>query len=140
MSAAVASTRGAPRSRSLIARLLTLLLLAPIRLYKALLSPLLPPMCRFHPSCSVYAMGAIGVHGPFKGLWLAVRRLTRCHPFNAGGLDPVPTKDGQPAADLLRESFPFIAERLEAPPPPYLAAVLPKVADDADSSKPSPRD
>jgi putative membrane protein insertion efficiency factor len=93
-------------------------------------------MCRFHPSCSVYAMGAIGVHGPFKGLWLALRRLTRCHPFTAGGLDPVPTKDGQKAADLLRESLPFIAEQLDAPPPPYLAAVLPRVRDDADSSKP----
>lgn len=118
-------------------RFLSLLLLCPIRLYKAFLSPLLPPMCRFHPSCSVYAMGAIGVHGPFKGLWLALRRLARCHPFNAGGLDPVPAKDGQQAADLLRESFPFIAERLDAPPPPYLAALLPPVRDGADSSKTS---
>lgn len=132
--------RGPGRGVNPVIRLLSLLLLAPIRLYKAFVSPLLPPMCRFHPSCSVYAMGAIGVHGPFKGLWLAVRRLTRCHPFHAGGLDPVPTKDGQRAADVLRESFPFIAERLDAPPPPYLAAVLPKVADDSDSSKASPRD
>lgn len=142
MSAAAVAPR-APKSRSLIARLLTLLLLAPIRFYKALISPLLPPMCRFHPSCSVYAMGAIGVHGPFKGLWLAVRRITRCHPFNAGGLDPVPAKDGRTAEEVLRESFPFIAERLAAPPPPYLAAVLPPVQDTDDtasSSKPSPRD
>ncbi|MEW6430202.1 MAG: membrane protein insertion efficiency factor YidD [Myxococcota bacterium] len=115
--------------------MLTVALLAPIRVYKAFLSPLLPPMCRFHPSCSVYAMGAIGVHGPFKGLWLAVRRLTRCHPFNAGGLDPVPAKDGRKAEDVLRESFPFIAERLAAPPPPYLAAALPKV-DEPDPSTP----
>lgn len=125
-----------------VSRLLSLLLLAPIRLYKAFVSPLLPPMCRFHPSCSVYAMGAIGVHGPFKGLWLAVRRLTRCHPFNRGGLDPVPMKDGRPAEDVLAESFPFIAERLKAPPPPppYLAAVLPPVGDTAAPSEPPSRD
>jgi putative membrane protein insertion efficiency factor len=68
------------------------LLVTPIRLYKALISPLLPPLCRFHPSCSVYAMGAIRTHGPLAGSWLAVRRLSRCHPFHPGGLDPVPPR------------------------------------------------
>lgn len=72
------------------------LLVTPIRLYKALLSPLLPPLCRFHPSCSVYAMGAIRTHGPLKGSWLAVRRLSRCHPFHPGGLDPVPPRTAAP--------------------------------------------
>jgi uncharacterized protein len=67
-------------------RLLTLL----IRGYQRLLSPLLPPSCRFHPSCSQYALEAIHRHGALKGSWLAVRRLARCHPFNAGGFDPVP--------------------------------------------------
>jgi uncharacterized protein len=67
-------------------RLLALL----IRGYQRLLSPLLPPSCRFHPSCSQYALEAIQRHGAFKGSWLAVRRLARCHPFNAGGFDPVP--------------------------------------------------
>ncbi|MBL8919017.1 MAG: membrane protein insertion efficiency factor YidD [Myxococcaceae bacterium] len=88
------------------------LLLAPIRLYKAVLSPLLPPMCRFHPSCSVYAMGAITVHGPFKGLWLAVRRIGRCHPFNPGGLDPVPPRDGVDAATLVSRLDPQLGRRL----------------------------
>jgi putative membrane protein insertion efficiency factor len=67
-------------------RLLALL----IRGYQRLLSPLLPPSCRFHPSCSQYALEAIHRHGALKGSWLAVRRLARCHPFNAGGFDPVP--------------------------------------------------
>lgn len=79
MSAAVVLSRG-----------LVMVLLVPIRLYRALLSPLLPKLCRFHPSCSVYAMQALEEHGPLKGLWLAVRRLSRCHPFHPGGLDPVP--------------------------------------------------
>ena len=75
-----------------MSRFFALLLLAPIRLYRALISPLLPRMCRFHPSCSVYAMGAIEMHGPVKGSWLAVKRLSRCHPFHPGGLDPVPPR------------------------------------------------
>ncbi len=70
--------------------LLVTLLSLPIRLYRLLLSPLLPPSCRFHPSCSVYALQALQVHGPLRGLSLAARRLSRCHPFHDGGLDPVP--------------------------------------------------
>ena len=69
---------------------LVYLLLVPIRFYRFVISPLLPPLCRFHPSCSVYAMGALEIHGPVKGVWLAARRLARCHPLNAGGFDPVP--------------------------------------------------
>jgi putative membrane protein insertion efficiency factor len=61
-----------------------------IRGYQRFLSPLLPPSCRFYPSCSQYALEAIGRHGALKGSWLAIRRLARCHPFNAGGFDPVP--------------------------------------------------
>ena len=75
-----------------LSRLLVLVLLAPIRLYRALISPLLPPLCRFHPSCSVYAMGALETHGPVCGLWLAARRISKCHPFPPGGLDPVPPR------------------------------------------------
>ena len=67
-------------------RLLALL----IRGYQRLLSPLLPPSCRFYPSCSQYALEAVNRHGALKGTWLAARRLARCHPFNAGGFDPVP--------------------------------------------------
>jgi uncharacterized protein len=101
------------------------LLVGLLRLYKALLSPLLPAACRFHPSCSVYAMGAIGVHGPWRGSWLALRRIGRCHPFGGAGLDPVPPRDGRPAVDILAHTAPFLARRLAEPPPPHLAALLP---------------
>jgi putative membrane protein insertion efficiency factor len=65
-------------------------LVALVRLYQVALSPLLPPACRFHPSCSSYAVEALGRHGAARGAWLTVRRLGRCHPFCEGGVDPVP--------------------------------------------------
>jgi putative membrane protein insertion efficiency factor len=75
-------------------------LIAPIRFYRYFLSPLLPPSCRFTPTCSQYAIEAIQLHGPLKGLWLACRRLLRCHPvrFLGGdsGFDPVPTPARKP--------------------------------------------
>ncbi len=92
------------------------LLLLPLRFYKWAISPLLPPLCRFHPSCSVYAMGAIAVHGPFAGSWLAVRRLTRCHPFHAGGFDPIPPRDGSSAEEVLAQNEPQIFARLTQAP------------------------
>lgn len=58
--------------------------------YQRLLSPLLPRACRFYPSCSTYAAEAIERYGPARGLFLAVRRILRCHPFHPGGYDPVP--------------------------------------------------
>jgi uncharacterized protein len=61
-----------------------------IRLYQLTLSPLLGPACRFHPSCSHYALGAINRFGCLQGGWLAVKRLSRCHPWHPGGYDPVP--------------------------------------------------
>ncbi len=61
-----------------------------LALYRRLISPLYGPVCRFFPSCSAYAMEAVMVHGAVKGSWLAGRRLIRCHPWNAGGVDPVP--------------------------------------------------
>ncbi|OGW61471.1 MAG: membrane protein insertion efficiency factor YidD [Nitrospirae bacterium RIFCSPHIGHO2_01_FULL_66_17] len=64
--------------------------LGAIRLYRLVVSPVLPPACRFLPTCSAYAMEAIERHGAAKGAWLAMRRLLRCHPFHAGGCDPVP--------------------------------------------------
>jgi len=61
-----------------------------VRLYQLLVSPLLPPRCRFHPSCSSYAAQALRRHGAAHGGWLTARRLARCHPFCEGGIDPVP--------------------------------------------------
>ncbi|HUV14071.1 MAG TPA: membrane protein insertion efficiency factor YidD [Acidobacteriota bacterium] len=67
-----------------------LIAMALIRTYKIVLSPLLPPACRFHPTCSEYALEAIGRYGLMRGGWLAGRRVLRCHPWNPGGVDPVP--------------------------------------------------
>ncbi len=58
--------------------------------YKGAVSPLLPSLCKFHPTCSMYAAEAVERHGIRKGLWLAARRLLRCRPFAPGGFDPVP--------------------------------------------------
>jgi hypothetical protein len=66
------------------------LLIVAIRLYQKFISPLLPPSCRFYPSCSEYACQALAKYGALKGLGLAAKRLLRCHPWHAGGLDPVP--------------------------------------------------
>ena len=64
-----------------------------IRTYQILLSPVLGNNCRFHPNCSTYAIEAINQHGAMGGAWLAVKRITRCHPWHPGGFDPVPLPD-----------------------------------------------
>jgi putative membrane protein insertion efficiency factor len=61
-----------------------------IRAYQLLLAPVLPPSCRYYPSCSHYAAEAIARHGPWRGAWLGLRRLLRCHPWGGSGYDPVP--------------------------------------------------
>ncbi|KFA90750.1 membrane protein insertion efficiency factor YidD [Archangium violaceum] len=66
------------------------LLALPIRFYRRFLSPLLPPACRFHPSCSSYALQALHKHGALRGSRLTLWRLLRCQPFHPGGFDPVP--------------------------------------------------
>ena len=63
-----------------------------IKLYQTLLSPMLGPTCRFHPSCSHYAVDAITEHGMIRGCWISIKRILKCHPFNDGGYDPVPEK------------------------------------------------
>lgn len=65
-------------------------LLLPIRFYQYCISPLLPPTCRFTPTCSQYAVDALKKHGPVYGLWLTAKRLLRCHPWGGSGYDPVP--------------------------------------------------
>ena len=79
---------GAGRTATVPARLL----MFPIAGYRRFVSPVLPPRCRFAPSCSEYALTALAEYGAARGLWLAVKRIARCHPFNPGGYDPVPTR------------------------------------------------
>lgn len=69
---------------------ITFVLIIIVKLYKVLLSPVLPQACRFYPTCSDYAVGAIKKHGPFRGACMAVKRILRCNPFCEGGYDPVP--------------------------------------------------
>ncbi len=74
----------------MLAKLLSAVLIWPIRLWQLGPSRVLPPSCRFQPSCSAYAIGAIRKHGAARGLWLGTRRVCRCHPWGGSGYDPVP--------------------------------------------------
>ncbi len=65
-------------------------LIALLKAYRFAISPLYGQVCRYHPTCSAYALEAVTVHGSLRGSWLAVRRILRCHPWNPGGYDPVP--------------------------------------------------
>jgi len=70
--------------------LLGKIMIAIIRFYQLAISPYLPPSCRYTPTCSSYGLEAIRKHGPFKGGWLAVKRIASCHPWGGSGYDPVP--------------------------------------------------
>lgn len=83
-----------------LGRMPGLVIIGLVRLYQWVISPLLGPRCRYWPSCSSYTIEAIQVHGPLRGGWLATKRLLRCHPASAGGIDPVP---GGPSEQLCRE-------------------------------------
>lgn len=91
------------KSRNPVSLVATFALRTLIRAYQALLSPLFYGSCRFHPSCSHYALEAVEVHGPVKGAWLALGRLLRCQPFCKGGFDPVPPakRDARNTAETL---------------------------------------
>jgi putative membrane protein insertion efficiency factor len=74
----------------MIPKAFSLLFLAIIKAYKVLISPILPPSCRYTPTCSDYGAQAIQKYGPFKGGWLTIKRIMRCHPWGGHGYDPVP--------------------------------------------------
>jgi|TARA_Y100000992_G_scaffold61018_1_gene37391 putative membrane protein insertion efficiency factor len=71
-------------------KFLSFLLVIPIKVYQILISPILGPNCRYHPTCSQYSIEAINKYGPFKGTWLAIKRISSCHPWGGSGHDPVP--------------------------------------------------
>jgi|TARA_B110000238_G_C16009006_1_gene387986 putative membrane protein insertion efficiency factor len=72
--------------------MLNKIFIAMIRFYQTCISPMLGPHCRFSPTCSQYALEAIQTYGAIKGLYLAIKRISKCHPFHTGGHDPVPEK------------------------------------------------
>ncbi|WP_395625426.1 membrane protein insertion efficiency factor YidD [Daejeonella sp.] len=76
--------------RKFINRVFSALFLVLIKIYQYLISPILGQSCRFTPSCSQYGLEAIHKHGPFKGAWLTLKRIARCHPWGSHGHDPVP--------------------------------------------------
>lgn len=96
------------RSRFLLwlRRAVAAIVLVPVWLWRAT-AVLRQPRCRFHPSCSTYAVAAVRAHGSARGGMLAVRRLGRCHPWNPGGIDPVPPRDPHPAVGDDGKSYPL---------------------------------
>lgn len=80
---------------ALLSRLLSRLISLPVLAWRYLISPAMPPACRYLPTCSEYALEALRVHGPVHGSALTVRRLCRCHPWGGHGYDPVPPKGGR---------------------------------------------
>ncbi|BAV91689.1 membrane protein insertion efficiency factor YidD [Candidatus Desulfovibrio trichonymphae] len=84
-------------------KLLTGVVVLPIRVYQRFISPVLPPACRFYPTCSAYAAEAVLRHGVLRGGLLALRRLARCHPFGDFGYDPVPSAQDSRAVGHLSE-------------------------------------
>ncbi len=85
-------------------------LLLPVVGYRRWISPVLPPACRFYPSCSAYAVEALTVHGALRGSWLALRRLLRCGPWHPGGLDPVPPGKTETESGTNSPADPIAAE------------------------------
>ncbi len=85
-----------------LSRALAVPLILLVKAYQLVVSPLTGASCRFYPSCSAYALTALERHGLFRGTWLTVRRLLRCHPWNPGGVDHVPERQGQAVPGTAR--------------------------------------
>ena len=84
------------KARTSLRKLIIAIPLLIIRIYQIFLSPLIGQTCRFHPTCSQYAIGALKEHGLLIGCWLTVKRILKCQPLHPGGLDPVPKKKTKP--------------------------------------------
>jgi putative membrane protein insertion efficiency factor len=123
----VADAAGGPAARAPLdpRRWPALLLVGAVRAYQLVVSPWLAPTCRFYPSCSAYAVGALREHGAVRGAWLALRRLLRCHPWNPGGVDPVPPRSpsrperaraGDHRTEDLRGRASVLADNVERAP------------------------
>lgn len=87
----------------IIKNVLTWILLLPVYFYRAVISPLMPPSCRYTPTCSQYTIEALKKHGPFKGFYLSVKRIISCNPWGGSGYDPVPDpkpKKRKPKAEV----------------------------------------
>jgi putative membrane protein insertion efficiency factor len=84
---------GLRRAGRVVGQVVALPLVLLVKAYQRLVSPLLPPTCRYYPSCSAYAVNALERFGPLRGTWMAVSRLLRCHPWSPGGVDHVPDRD-----------------------------------------------
>ena len=124
-------------STSIVARAL----IAPIRVYQRFISPALAPSCRYYPTCSAYAVESLRVHGAVRGTWLTIRRLSRCHPWHAGGFDPVPARRERMAApnsSLPVESSAVAPETLPDQLDRYADVVSPD-ARPATAEAPTPR-
>jgi putative membrane protein insertion efficiency factor len=91
------------------------LLIGVLKLYRLLISPLYGQVCRYYPTCSAYALEAVQVHGSIKGSWLALRRLARCHPWAAGGVDKVPARRTRPATSPTPHPPASVADRCGSP-------------------------
>ncbi|MCL1822096.1 MAG: membrane protein insertion efficiency factor YidD [Prolixibacteraceae bacterium] len=85
----------------ILKKVLGFIVLFPVYIYKYAISPFTPASCRYTPTCSTYAIEAVKIHGPYKGTWLAVKRISRCHPWGSSGYDPVPPKEPKKKQDAL---------------------------------------
>lgn len=101
-------TQFASRLINAVSNIVVLVLSLLISAYQAIISPLLGPRCRFHPTCSAYALEALKIHGPLFGLWLATKRILSCSGLSAGGIDPVPVKTDFNHQDTNKEFAPKI--------------------------------